>query len=128
MPKKVAIFTYGCSANTADSEIMAGLLQEKGFEVVKTQQVSDLNIINTCIVKTATEHRMIHKIKVLSKLNKPLIVAGCMPKTYIKLIEKINPRACLLGPTSIDRIVDIANSALLGTKVSYTSTLKKIKS
>jgi len=124
---KVYLETYGCTANKSDSEIIAGLLKEKGFELVDSPENSDLNIINTCIVKTPTEQRMKFRIKQLTKIGKPLVVAGCMTKTEQKIIEKINPNTTMIGPDSIERIVDAAEEALKGNKVIYKKNLRKPK-
>ncbi|MFH0711206.1 MAG: tRNA (N(6)-L-threonylcarbamoyladenosine(37)-C(2))-methylthiotransferase [Candidatus Aenigmatarchaeota archaeon] len=113
---KIFIETHGCSANLSDSEIMAGILQKNGFQIVDSQEDSDLNIINTCIVKTPTEQRMIHRIKNLAKTGKPLIVAGCMANTERTLLEKINPQASLIAPNSIDEILNSVNKSLNGEK------------
>jgi len=125
--KKVFIETYGCSANAADSEIMAGLLKEAGFEIVNSSEESDVNILNTCVVKTPTEQRMIYRIKELTKLNKPLIVAGCMPKTEKNVIGKINSQAGMIGPDSIEKIVDAVNAAIQSKKIIFTEDLRKPK-
>ena len=74
MLHKISVLTYGCSANRADSEIMCGLLKKSGYDIVNNPKESDLNIINTCVVKQPTQSRMIFRIKELTKLNKPLIV------------------------------------------------------
>lgn len=125
MPKKVCILTYGCSANVADSEIMAGLLQRNGFELVENVEKSDLNIINTCTVKTPTEQRMVYKIRKLTETKKPLIIAGCMPLTSKKIIEEIDPQASMIGPHSIDKIVFVSIATLQGRKaVSIEDTRK----
>lgn len=125
--KKVFVETHGCSANTADSEIMAGLLKETDFEIVNSPEESDVNILNTCIVKNPTEQRMIYRIKELTKLNKPLVVAGCMPKTEKNIIEKINPRINMIGPDSIEKIVEVVNATIQGKKVLFTKDLRKPK-
>ncbi|HKZ45228.1 MAG TPA: tRNA (N(6)-L-threonylcarbamoyladenosine(37)-C(2))-methylthiotransferase [archaeon] len=127
MTKKVFILNYGCSANLADSEIMAGLLKQSGFDLAPDAENSDLNIINTCIVKTPTENRMIFKIKQLTKSGKPLIVAGCMPKTSKSIIEKINPNASLVGPESIEKIVYASIAAIRGNKAVLVEDHKKPK-
>jgi len=114
---KVYMETYGCASNKADSEIIAGILEKEGFEFVRDPRKADLIIINTCIVKTPTEHRMIHRIKELSALNKPMIVAGCMPKAERKLVEKLNPRASMIGPDSIREIAHVARETMKGKKV-----------
>ncbi|MEM5882132.1 MAG: 2-methylthioadenine synthetase, partial [Candidatus Aenigmatarchaeota archaeon] len=109
---KVYLETYGCAANKNDSEIMIALLRENNFEIVNNPMDSDINIINTCVVKQATASRMIQRIRFLSSLKKPLIVAGCMAKTEPKRIEKINPKASLVAPDSIDKIAEVAIDAL----------------
>ena len=125
--KKICILTYGCAANFADSEIMAGLLKEKGFEIVNNPKKCDLIILNTCIVKTPTENRMIHKIKELTKLGKPLIVAGCMPVVEKNIIEKINPKASLIGPYSIEKVVFAVEKTLKGKKIVLVEEKKLVK-
>jgi MiaB-like tRNA modifying enzyme len=127
MNKRVYSEVYGCSANVADQEIALGLLKKNGFKFVNDAKQSDLNIIFTCTVKTPTLNRMIYRIKELTKLNKPLIVAGCMPKTEKEIIEKINPNTSMIGPNSIEKIVDITHATMGGKKVTFLEDLKKPK-
>lgn len=119
--------SYGCSANQADGEIMLGLLEKDSFNIVNSQKKSEVNIINTCIVKSPTENKMRYRIKQLSKYKKPLIVAGCMPKTEKEIIEKISPNASLIGPGSIEMISNVVKKTLSGKKVIHIKDLKKPK-
>ncbi|KYH37801.1 MAG: hypothetical protein AYL29_003630 [Candidatus Bathyarchaeota archaeon B24] len=116
MVVRVYLEVYGCSANVADAEIMLGLLRSRGHEVVNDPELSDVNILVTCTVKTPTEHRMIHRITVLSSLGKPLIVAGCMPLTGRAIIERINPKASLLGARAVTRIEEAVEAAVKGKR------------
>jgi threonylcarbamoyladenosine tRNA methylthiotransferase CDKAL1 len=119
-PKKnVWIEAYGCSANIADSEIIAGTLNSHGYNIVNCIDDSDLNIIVTCSVKDSTEHKMLHRIKQLTDDNKPLLVAGCLTKTERKKIEKINPNVSLLGPNSLDRSVEAVDLTLSNNKLVF---------
>ena len=123
--KKIWIESYGCSANFADGEMVAGLLKNEGYELVDDSSHSDLNIIMTCSVKDATEHRMINRIQNLS--NKPLIVAGCLPKAERKMVEKLNPNASLMGPDSISHVSQVVRSSLSGKKmVHFDRNIPKI--
>src|ERR671910_789954 len=115
--KNVWIEAYGCSANIADSEIIAGTLNSHGYNIVHCIDESDLNIIVTCSVKDSTEHKMLHRIKQLTVDNKPLLVAGCLTKTERKKIEKINPNVSLLGPNSLDRSVEAVNLTFSNYKI-----------
>lgn len=118
---KVYIESYGCSANLADAEIIAGLLTEAGFTKTEKASEADLSIIVSCTVKDATYQRMVTRIKELTSLSKPLIVAGCMPKTSRDTILRVNPRASLVGPNSVDRIRYVAEEAIRGVRVEELS-------
>lgn len=76
----IYIETYGCSANQNNSEILRGKLKEAGLEETNSPEIANFLILNTCIVKGPTENRMKGRISELSKLNKPLIITGCMPE------------------------------------------------
>ncbi|MDW0323460.1 MAG: tRNA (N(6)-L-threonylcarbamoyladenosine(37)-C(2))-methylthiotransferase [Nitrososphaeraceae archaeon] len=112
----VWVEAFGCSANIADAEMIKGILYDSGYELPPTRKNSDLNIIVTCAVKDATEHRMISKIKKYSK-EKPLVVAGCLPKTSKKLVESFSPNSSLLGPQSLNRTVEVIDGSLNGQKI-----------
>lgn len=114
--RKVWVEAFGCSANIADAEMIKGILYNNGYELTATRKNSDLTIIVTCAVKEATEHRMISKIRKYSK-DKPLVVAGCLPKTSKKLIESYSSNSSLLGPQSLNRTVEVVDGSLNGQKI-----------
>lgn len=114
---KVWIESYGCSASMADSEMITGLLKNAGYEIASSRKEGSLNLIVTCSVKDTTEHKMTHRIKHLSKTGKPLVIAGCLPKADRMMVESLNPTACLMGPNSIDRSVDIVRAAFSGSRL-----------
>lgn len=123
--KRVYIETYGCSANKSDTEIMMGILTEAGFEIVNSIEISDIAIINTCIVKTPTAKRMERRIKEIYNSGKPLIVAGCMAKAERERIEKFAPKASMITPDAIDRIVDAVIRTINGERVIVDSEKKE---
>ena len=114
--QKYYLEIFGCSASIADGEMIAGLLKESSLSPVTEPRKADVNIIVTCTVKSATSHRMMHRIKTLSSLNLPLVVAGCMPKTERGLIENINPKASLLGPEDLNRTVETVEATIKGER------------
>ena len=115
---KVWLETYGCAASKADSEMIAGQLKTNGYEMADFEKDSSLNIIVTCSVKDATEHKMLHRIQELTKAKKPTILAGCLPKADRDRVENLFPSVSLLGPQSIDKTIDVVNSALAGNKIA----------
>ncbi len=115
----VYIKAYGCSANTADAEIAKGVLTEKGYRMVNSPSASDLNMLVTCIVKTPTEQKITKQIQRLSSTGAPLIVAGCMPKAMRDHVEAAAPRASMVGPDDLGRVVEAVAKTLKGERVVY---------
>ena len=76
----IFIKTYGCQANIADSEAIAGILKQNNHSLVDNEEEADTIIVNTCSVKNATQSKELHYIKQRSK-NKKVIVGGCLTKT-----------------------------------------------
>ncbi len=111
---RIWIEPYGCSASMADSEMIAGLLKSSGHQLVNDVNSADVNLIVTCAVKDATANRMVYRIKDLTRTGKPLVVAGCLAKAEPDRIERLSPRASMLGPHAIDRTVEVVNAALNG--------------
>ena len=126
---KVYSEVFGCSSNVADYEIALGLLKQTGAKIVNSPEEADVSIIFTCVVKQASSNRMLHRSRELSKTNKPLIVAGCLPKIDKEksLVEKINPNASFLGPDSVEKIVDVTYATLQGKRVIFLEDLRKPK-
>jgi threonylcarbamoyladenosine tRNA methylthiotransferase CDKAL1 len=114
---KVWIEAYGCSASMADSEMISGLLKGAGYEIATKKSQSALNLIVTCSVKDTTEHRMVSRIRTMTKSGKPLIVAGCLPKADRAKVESVNSSASLLGPNCIDKAPDAVRLALSGGRL-----------
>jgi threonylcarbamoyladenosine tRNA methylthiotransferase CDKAL1 len=120
--KKVFIKTYGCSFNTADSENMAGLLNESNYIIVDNEDDADLIIVNSCTVKNKAENKFWRDIKDIKKLNKPVIMAGCVPQA-----EKSKSKFLgysVIGTNQINNVVEVVDETLKGNTVQL---LKKEK-
>ena len=115
----IHIKSYGCSANKADAEIVGGTLHQQGHKLVNTPEDADINIILTCVVKTPTEQKVSKELRQLESSGKPLIVAGCMPKSMTKQVKKLVPTASLVGPDDIEHITEAVNQTLSGVQVIY---------
>ena len=105
--KYVYIETYGCSANKNNSEILAGLLKQSGYEITNNEDIANIIIINSCIVKGKTENKIKRRIQDIAKNypNKLAIITGCMPETDAKQLKQLNPNLILLGTHHIMGIV-----------------------
>jgi len=55
---KLKLITFGCQANEADSEKIAGVLAQEGFELTETAEEADLILINTCSIREKAEQKV----------------------------------------------------------------------
>ena len=111
MPK-IYLKSYGCSANKADAEIARGALTIEGHTLVENLHEADINVILTCVVKTPTEQKVSKELRALGTSGKPLIVAGCMPKSMTHNVKRLVPTASLVGPDDIERIPEAVSNTL----------------
>ncbi len=83
--KKYFILTYGCQGNEADSEVMAGILEEIGYEKAVDEKHADLVLLNTCCIRENAEVRIwgvLGQLKGRKRENPDMLVGicGCMPQ------------------------------------------------
>jgi tRNA-2-methylthio-N6-dimethylallyladenosine synthase len=84
MARKYVIETFGCQMNVHDSERIAGLLDQSGFEETDDPEDADLVVLNTCSVRERAEEKMFSRLGELKSMGeaqgrRPLIaVAGCV--------------------------------------------------
>ena len=62
MPRKYLIETYGCQMNVHDSERMAGLLEQAGYEATEDDADADVIVINTCSVRERAEEKLFTRL------------------------------------------------------------------
>ncbi|MEM1581706.1 MAG: tRNA (N(6)-L-threonylcarbamoyladenosine(37)-C(2))-methylthiotransferase [Candidatus Bathyarchaeia archaeon] len=115
--RTVYVESYGCAANKADLEIMLAHILNSGYKVSTRLEDADFILVNTCGVKKPTEDRVIERLRLLSSINKPLIVSGCLPKINLAAIVRVAPNvSAILDPYSVDKIVLALKSAENGDK------------
>ncbi len=113
---KIYMETFGCTFNQADSQIIAGLMEEKGSDIVESIEDADVIILNTCYVKQPTEQKITNHIhKIQNKYpQKKLLIAGCMVDIDPRKLEKIAPQAGWIGARRITSAPEIIQSIMEG--------------
>lgn len=111
--KKYYIETYGCQMNKYDSELVAGMLKEQGFQETDSSSDTDLILVNTCSVRQHAENRVLGRLdafQVLKQKNPDLIIGvlGCMA---IRLQDQLlNQKAMVnfvLGPDNYRSLPEV---------------------
>src|SRR5690606_18337948 len=102
--RKLYIESYGCQMNFSDSEIVASILLDKGFETTRDYEAADEVFINTCSIRENAEQRVRHRlIEVESaKTNQPGMMGGalsCMAERLkSKFLEEEKLVDIVVGP------------------------------
>ena len=118
MKRKVGIITLGCPKNLVDSEIMAGILEDAGFEVTTILRSAETIIINTCAFIGDAKEEAIMSILEAARYKtegslKILMVAGCLAERYKEEIFKEIPEVdVVVGTGSIGQIPEILSKRL----------------
>src|SRR6187200_1922021 len=99
MAKRYLIETFGCQMNVHDSERMAGLLDQAGYESTTDDRDADVIVINTCSVREHAEEKLYTRLGELRVMNdetgrRPVVaVAGCVAQQEgDTLLRKTNGR------------------------------------
>jgi len=96
MKETVCLVSLGCPKNLVDSEVILGLLSKEGYLLTTDPLRAEVLIVNTCsFIEDATKEA-IENIIQLSHFKKEgrcrlLIVSGCLPQRYGKVLEKELP-------------------------------------
>ena len=111
--QKFSIVSLGCARNLVDSEVMAGLLQQRAYEMVEEAADADVVLVNTCgFIGPAKEESIdtildIARLKAAGKVQK-LVVAGCLSQRYPDALAKELPEVDLfIGTGEVPRIAEI---------------------
>jgi len=102
--RKLYIESYGCAMNFSDSEIVASILADQGFETTSDFKEADVIFINTCSIRENAEQRVRNRLKEfkVSKQRNPGMVVGvlgCMAERLkAKFLEEEKLVDVVVGP------------------------------
>src|SRR5215471_16892567 len=112
MARKYLIETFGCQMNVHDSERMAGLLEQAGYEATTEAADADVVVINTCSVRERAEDKLYTRLGELRLLaseqgHDPIVaVAGCVAQQEGEAILARSPGVTdvIVGTQAIRRL------------------------
>jgi tRNA-2-methylthio-N6-dimethylallyladenosine synthase len=104
--KKIYLESYGCAMNFSDSEVVASILANEGYETTKNSEEADVILLNTCSIRENAEQRVNKRLfdfKLQKKSNPKLVVGilGCMAERLKEnLLEQQKLVDLVAGPDS----------------------------
>ncbi len=121
--KKLYIESYGCQMNFADSEIVASILKDDGFETTSDYKEADVVFINTCSIRENAEQRVRNRLSQFGaekRRNPKLIVGvlGCMAERLkAKFLEEEKLVDVVVGPDAYRDLPKLLHQVEDGHKV-----------
>ena len=117
---KYLVETYGCQMNQHDSERMAGLLEQAGYERTDDDRDADVIVINTCSVREKAEEKLYTRLGEIRMMGdelgaRPVVaVSGCVAQQEgEKLLSRTNGHVIdvLIGTQSLKMLPMLVQEA-----------------
>lgn len=107
MNQKIASYALGCKVNQYESEAIAELFAEKGYDVVSIEDQADVYIINTCTVTNFGDKKSRQLIRKVKRQNPDAIVAvvGCYAQTAPEEISAVEGVNLVIGTKDKSQVV-----------------------
>jgi tRNA-2-methylthio-N6-dimethylallyladenosine synthase len=119
MSRRYLIETYGCQMNVHDSERMAGLLEQAGYEKTLDDGDADVVVINTCSVREKAEEKLFTRLGEFAQSagetgHRPVVaVAGCVAQQEgASILRRSKAVDVVIGTQNIRRLPMLVNEAL----------------
>lgn len=132
-PRRYHITTFGCQMNKADSERMAGILEEMGFQWSEDPNDADVILYNTCTIRDNAEHKVYSYLgkQAERKRQQPeltLVVAGCVAQQEGEaLLRRVPELDLVMGPQHANRLRDLLEQVFDGSQVVATEPVHIIE-
>ncbi len=127
----ILFISLGCDKNLVDSEVMLGMLKEKGYSFTDDEEEADAAIINTCCFINDAKEESINTILEMAELKKEgklkaLIVTGCLAQRYQEEIRtEIEEVDAIIGTSAIEAVAETLEEVLDGKKRNHIAPLDR---
>ncbi len=108
--KSLSTYTLGCKVNQYDTEAVVEKFIDKGYEVVKFDEVADVYIVNTCTVTHLSDRKCRQMLRKTKKINPNsiLIAMGCYAQSaQQKVREEVKEVDIIVGTNRRSELVEI---------------------
>ena len=119
MARKYLIETFGCQMNVHDSERMAGLLDQIGYEPTDDERDADVIVINTCSVRERAEEKLFTRLGEIRHMGlergtRPVVaVAGCVAQQEgARIFKRSSAVDVVVGTQNIKRLPMLVDAAV----------------
>lgn len=129
---KILFVSLGCDKNLVDSEVMLGLLRERGHEITNDERQAEVIVVNTCSFIHDAREESIETILEMADMKKTgvcrhLIVAGCLAEKYREeILDELPEVDGVIGTTAYDKVCDVIDRSLQGERVRAFESIDRL--
>ena len=129
---KIFFVSLGCDKNLVDSEMMIGILADRGHTIIDDEKEADVVVVNTCCFILDAKQESIDTILQMAELKntgklKVLLVTGCLGERYREEIQSEIPQVdAILGTNSFDKIADAIDEVTEGKGQNYFTDIQAV--
>ena len=122
---KILFVSLGCDKNLVDTEMMLGMLAERGHTFTDSEEEAEAVVVNTCCFIGDAKEESVNTLLQMAQLKKEgrlrvLIAAGCLAQRYREEIRQEIPEVDeILGTMAIDRIADAIDEVEAGRRENH---------
>ncbi|MBO7507639.1 MAG: tRNA (N6-isopentenyl adenosine(37)-C2)-methylthiotransferase MiaB [Paludibacteraceae bacterium] len=134
--KKLFLETYGCQMNVADSEVVAAIMDNAGYEVTQVEDEADAIFVNTCSIRDNAEQKIHGRLQVFRqrKQKRPGLIVGvlgCMAERMKDELLATGVVDLVVGPDAYLDLPNLVGAVERGEKsinveLSTTETYKDV--
>jgi ribosomal protein S12 methylthiotransferase len=128
---KILFVSLGCDKNLVDTEMMLGMLVQKGYTITDDENEADIVVVNTCCFIGDAKQESINTLLEMAELRKTgdikaLVAAGCLAQRYKVEIQKEIPEVdAIVGTTAIDAITDALDEVFDGRRGNHIEDINR---
>lgn len=128
---KILFISLGCDKNLVDTEMMLGMLVQKGHIITDDENEADVVVVNTCCFINDAKQESINTLLEMAELRKngsikALVAAGCLAQRYREEIQTEIPEVdAIVGTTAIDVVADAIDEVLSGNAQNHIEDINK---
>lgn len=126
MPQqRIALISLGCPKNLVDSEVMLGLLDSAGYQIVEDVEQADIAICNTCAFIEPAQEEAIEALLDLAEMKatgglSAIVCTGCLPQRHgPRLAEELSEVDVFVQIGAEPRIVEAVWAAAAGERAFF---------
>ncbi len=113
-PTTVAIHTHGCKLNQADSNRLAHLFRQAGYQIVAPAADADVFVLNTCTVTATADAKARQALRAARRRNPDafIVATGCYSQRAAADLEAMDAVSLVVGNTGKESLVELVGKSL----------------